>query len=104
MNNDTVILSYDKYEETVERHTHLTDEEIEDSDGYIVVYPYGQKSAPIVSTIKGKYIYLTIDRDCYEIEKEFIQILGDIAEIYFDTEDVTFIREYLAKNYNKIKP
>ena len=105
-NTNTCTFAYPKDAESIERHSHFMPEEIEESDGYIVSYPYGNQDAPIVAIIKNNHVYLTIDRDCYEIEMQFIhfvvmELVGKIAEIYFDTEDVTLVRECLVKYHNQ---
>ena len=105
-NTNTRTFVYPKDAESIERHTHFMPEEIEESDGYIVSYPYGDKNAPIVAIIKNNHVYLTIDRDCYEFEMQFVhfavlELIGKITEIYFDTEDVTLVRECLVKYHNQ---
>jgi hypothetical protein len=62
-------------------------------DNYVLVYPYGYTNAPLeVLENKGTYS-VTIDRDEYITED--IEVVYRICEIYFDSEDVTNVREYL---------
>ena len=93
---NTITIAYPNDAESIERHTHFMLEEIEESDGYIVCYPYGDKNAPIVATFKNGIIYLTIERDCYDIEMSSIHLVGEIAEIYYDSEDIELVRKHLA--------
>jgi hypothetical protein len=95
----TIINAYPKDAITDERQTHFMPEEIEESDGYIVCYPYADKNAPIVATIKDGFVFLTIERDCYEIEMGLVHLVGEIAEIYYDSEDIELVREHLTKYY-----
>ena len=88
-------------EESDIRNWYFPDYELENAEGYIVCYPYGHKDAPITATYGNDFIYMTIDRDCYQFEMSFIHLVGDIAEIWYDTEDVTLVREYLK--YKGIK-
>lgn len=92
-NTKTIVIAYDINTDSPERNTHFYPEEIAESDGYIVSYPYGEE-CPIVATINNETIYLVIDRDCYDIPLAELKVVGDIAEIWYDTEDVTFVREY----------
>lgn len=103
----TLTISYPKELNAYDMHhqffmLHFLPEEIEEADAFIVSYPFG-KPYPIVAYVKNGYIQLTIDRDCYEIELQFIHLIGDIAEIYYETEDVTLVREYLTKYYHQNK-
>lgn len=62
-------------------------------DNYVLVYPYGNTNAPLeVLQTKGDYS-IVIDRDNYIITS--IDVLHRICEIYFDTECVTEVRNYL---------
>lgn len=63
-------------------------------DNYVLVYPYGNTDAPLeVLETRGEYS-IVIDRDNYIINT--LDVLYRICEIYFDTECVTNVREYLT--------
>lgn len=99
-NTNTRTFAYPKDVKFAEKETHFLPEEIENADGFIVSYPFNQPY-PIVAHIQNDFIQLCIDRDCYEIELQFVHLIADIAEIYWDTEDVTLVREYLTKYYHQ---
>lgn len=71
-------------------------------DSYILVSPYNQ-DALIEAYIKDGIIYIIFDRDDYEIPADFrgLQIITAMSEIWFDTEDIDFIREYLVNANTK---
>jgi len=95
---ETIVTAYATNFETEYRDAFFHPSELEDADGYIVALPYGEK-APILATLKDKRIYVTFERDCYDFEMHFIHLLGDLAEIWYDTEDIDMIREFI-KSYN----
>jgi hypothetical protein len=71
-------------------------EYLEDIDSYILVSPYDQE-AYIEAYVRNGNIYIVFERDEYEIPFDFrgLQIITAMSEIWFDTEDITEIREYL---------
>lgn len=73
-----------------------------DIDAYILVAPYNQE-ALIEAYIKDGIIHIVFDRDVYEISADFrgLQIITAMSEIWFDTEDIEFIREYLVNINSK---
>lgn len=77
-------------------------EYLEDIDSYILISPYNQ-DALIEAHIKDGNIYIVFDRDEYEIPADFrgLQIITSMSEIWFDTEDIDFIREYIVNANTK---
>lgn len=96
-NTHTQTFAYPKTEESPERFTHFTPEEIEESDGYIVSYPYGDSNCAIVGTYKDGLIFITFERDCYSFKLNMLHLVGALAEIWYDTEDIDKIREHIEK-------
>lgn len=69
---------------------------LKDIEFYILVSPYKQ-GFHIEAYVKEGWIYITFERDDYKIEANFkgLQIISTMAEIWYDTEDIEIIREYL---------
>jgi hypothetical protein len=69
-------------------------------DNYILVYPYAHLSAPLEALqYKSGTFSIIIDRDEYQTKD--IELVYRICEIYYDTESVIDVRDYLTKTIDK---
>jgi hypothetical protein len=73
-----------------------------DAEFYLLINPYN-KGCFIEASVQNGWIDITFDRDVYKIPANLggLEIVTIMAEIWYDTEDIEIIREYLKDVYKK---
>lgn len=74
---------------------------LRDIEFYLLVSPY-KKGFHIEAYVNDGWIYICFERDDYKFPANYdgLNIIANMAEIWYDTEDIEIIREYV-KDVNK---
>jgi len=86
------------YDKVNNNGDHFTNDELINADGFIVCHPFADDDCPISAMHKDGIVALTIERDSYDIPMDDIKKIIDICEIYYLTESIEDVRNFLNIN------